>query len=386
MNVVIKAGTDKSFLINDVPYQKGAYEIVVESNNGFISILRAGAGTIITKTALENVRGGSGQSFATFEDFVNYIEPFFFRSIAGGGGGGDVTSVFGRVGIITAQNGDYNAGQITETATKKIMTDAERTKLANQSGTNTGDETTASIQAKRPLKTVGGTSLEGAGDVPFPTAPVTSVFSRTGIVTAQNGDYTTGQITEVANKKYVTDAQLVVIGNTSNTNTGDETTLSIQTKRPLKTVNGNSLEGTGNVSIPAFNANTEKVLTKYKSATRNVLESTSSTAGVTYLTLIENAGNFPIGQRLRLSVSCRFFCVKDNESMFLRILDYAVQLQNDFRTEASDTNNKDGRTFVIEFEAQVANSYQISLVFGKISGGTLANMESAIIEVQQIPS
>ena len=128
MNVVIKAGTDKSFLINDVPYQRGAYEVVVESNNGFISIVRAGAGTIITKTSLENVRGGSGQSFATFEDFVNYIEPFFFRNVIGGGGG--VTSVFGRDGIVECENGDYNAGQITETATAKIMTDAERTKLA----------------------------------------------------------------------------------------------------------------------------------------------------------------------------------------------------------------------------------------------------------------
>lgn len=35
----------------------------------------------------------------------------------------------------------------------------------NLSGTNTGDETTASIQSKRPIKTVAGQSLEGAGNV-----------------------------------------------------------------------------------------------------------------------------------------------------------------------------------------------------------------------------
>lgn len=39
------------------------------------------------------------------------------------------------------------------------------------------------------------------------------------------------------------------LDNQSNVNTGDETTLSIQTKRPLKTVNGESLEGNGNVQI-----------------------------------------------------------------------------------------------------------------------------------------
>ena len=46
-----------------------------------------------------------------------------------------------------------------------VFTDAEQTKLGNQSGTNTGDETTASIQSKRPLKTVEGNSLEGTGDI-----------------------------------------------------------------------------------------------------------------------------------------------------------------------------------------------------------------------------
>ena len=52
------------------------------------------------------------------------------------------------------QNADTNA-----------FTDSEQTKLANQSGVNTGDEDTASIQSKRPLYTVNGQSLEGNGDI-----------------------------------------------------------------------------------------------------------------------------------------------------------------------------------------------------------------------------
>ena len=46
-----------------------------------------------------------------------------------------------------------------------LMTDAEKIKLANTSGTNTGDETTSSIQTKRPLKTIEGQSLEGSGNI-----------------------------------------------------------------------------------------------------------------------------------------------------------------------------------------------------------------------------
>jgi hypothetical protein len=41
-----------------------------------------------------------------------------------------VISVFGRLGAVTAQAGDYTADQINETTGSKIMTAAERTKLA----------------------------------------------------------------------------------------------------------------------------------------------------------------------------------------------------------------------------------------------------------------
>ncbi|CAB4192628.1 hypothetical protein UFOVP1244_49 [uncultured Caudovirales phage] len=41
-----------------------------------------------------------------------------------------VSTVFGRAGAVVAASGDYNADQITETATGKIMTATERTRLA----------------------------------------------------------------------------------------------------------------------------------------------------------------------------------------------------------------------------------------------------------------
>lgn len=51
-------------------------------------------------------------------------------SQVGQAAGGSVSSVFGRGGAVLAQSGDYTAAQITETAAAKIMTSAERTKLA----------------------------------------------------------------------------------------------------------------------------------------------------------------------------------------------------------------------------------------------------------------
>ncbi len=84
---------------------------------------------------------------------------------------------------------------------------------------------------------------------PIAGGTVDSVFGRTGNVIAVNGDYTTSLVTESTDKKYVTDAEKTVLSNTSGTNTGDETTSTIQTKRPLKNVNGESLEGTGDIDI-----------------------------------------------------------------------------------------------------------------------------------------
>lgn len=46
-----------------------------------------------------------------------------------------------------------------------------------------------------------------------------------------------------------TDAEKTNLSNQSGTNTGDETTLSIQSKRPLKTVEGQILDGAGNIDL-----------------------------------------------------------------------------------------------------------------------------------------
>ena len=73
---------------------------------------------------------------------------------------------------------------------------------------------------------------------------VKSVNGETGVVVLD-----TSNIAATTDKNYVTDAEKTVIGNTSGTNTGDETTGTIQSKRPIKTINGNSLEGAGDVEI-----------------------------------------------------------------------------------------------------------------------------------------
>jgi hypothetical protein len=93
-------------------------------------------------------------------------------------------------------------------------------------------------------------------------------YDAKGLVTA-GADATTADIASSTDKRYVTDAQLVVVGNTSGTNTGDNATNSqysgLATSKQdtlvsgtnIKTVNSTSLLGSGNVAVePTITATT----------------------------------------------------------------------------------------------------------------------------------
>lgn len=54
---------------------------------------------------------------------------------------------------------------IFQTSEASLFVTGDKANLDNQSGVNTGDETTSSIKTKRPIKTVNGESLEGNGNI-----------------------------------------------------------------------------------------------------------------------------------------------------------------------------------------------------------------------------
>ena len=192
--------------------------------------------------------------------------------------------------------------------TKKITPSALKTALALNNVDNTSDAnkpissaTQTALDAKQAtlvsgtnIKTVNNTSLLGSGNISISSAVawggVTGTLSnQTDLQTALDGkvdentaitgatktkitydakglvtagaDATTADIADSTNRRYVTDAQLVVVGNTSGTNTGDNATNSqysgLATSKQdtlvsgtnIKTVNSTSLLGSGNVAV-----------------------------------------------------------------------------------------------------------------------------------------
>jgi len=106
-----------------------------------------------------------------------------------------VTSVNAKTGAVVLNNTDVGAA-----ASSHVHTEAEVTGLATD------------LAAKEPTIAAGTTGQYWRGDKTWqtfptiPTVPVASVFSRTGAVVAQSGDYNTGQVTETSNL-YYTDAR-----------------------------------------------------------------------------------------------------------------------------------------------------------------------------------
>lgn len=194
--------------------------------------------------------------------------------------------------------------------TKKITPSALKTALALNNVDNTSDAnkpissaTQTALDAKQAtlvsgtnIKTVNNTSLLGSGNISISSAVawggVTGTLSnQTDLQTALDGkvdentaitgatktkitydskglvtagaDATTADIADSLNKRYVTDSQLTVIGNTSGTNTGDNATNSqysgLATSKQdtlvsgtnIKTVNSTSLLGSGDIAVQA---------------------------------------------------------------------------------------------------------------------------------------
>lgn len=123
-------------------------------------------------------------------------------------------------------------------ADTNAFTDAEKSKVASTSGTNTGDQDLSNLQ---PILSEGAfvdgdkTKLDGIEN----GAEVNPTNSETKVAYEAN-----------SNTNAYTDSEKTTVSNQSGTNTGDEDTSSIQSKRPLKTVGGVTVEGSGDIPIP----------------------------------------------------------------------------------------------------------------------------------------
>jgi len=108
-----------------------------------------------------------------------------------------VQEVFGRTGSIVATIGDYTTDEVTE-GTNLYYTDARVSTVISATDISSLSDIDITAIANGEVLIYNSTSGNWENGA-IPSAPVTSVFGRTGVITAQSGDYTTSQVTEGTN-------------------------------------------------------------------------------------------------------------------------------------------------------------------------------------------
>ena len=159
----------------------------------------------------------------------------------------------GTYSILTDNSSNWN------TAYTNMHTHANKSALDLVSGTNTGDETETSIKTKLGISVLSGSNT-GDQDLSGYVLKTTTVNSK-----ALNANIvlSTADIADSTNKRYVTDAHLTLLGNTSGTNSGDNAVNSLYSGLAtskqdtlvsgtnIKTVNSTSLLGSGDITVQA---------------------------------------------------------------------------------------------------------------------------------------
>ena len=129
-------------------------------------------------------------------------------------------------------------------------------------------------------------------------------YDAKGLVTS-GADATTTDIADSSNKRYVTDAELTVIGNTSGTNTGDETQASILSKlgvfylpfTPSSAVTGTTSET--QVAVVTIPANSIRSIDNLRIYTPVVKSGTTGICTVTYK--LSTSATMPSGTTDRIA-------------------------------------------------------------------------------------
>lgn len=157
-------------------------------------------------------------------------------------------------GVVTDLTATGGGGGVTDHGALTGLWDDDHTQYHTDARGDARYYTKSEVDTSLSGKVASNTAITGATKTKI-------TYDAKGLV-INGADATTADIADSTNKRYVTDAQLTVIGNTSGTNTGDETNITIKSKLGIATLSGsNTGDQTSIVGITGTTAQFNTALT-----------------------------------------------------------------------------------------------------------------------------
>ena len=320
----ISAGSDQYWLLNDIPHQRGQFDVSARIGEDVVEIYNLVSLKSLARGNYYEFSPDGITPYASTQALIDDLKAFFFRSVAGGGGGG-----------VQGVTGDG----------------VDNTNPAN------------------PVLT-----FPSANEVPnnslIPGATTALALNELGVAISDNANNLNDHEIDTTNPH-----------STSVSNLNDVILATPQEGEILAFISGTWQ----NITSPAFNPTTSGVLTDYSDSQNNNTQTTNSTTGVTYLTLSKTGVD--INSDYRFNVSFSISHDATNSNAFVDIKDFGVSILSQVYTvEPKDTNDRTWITLSgrVTPNPLGGGQFQIQLDFGTDDAADDTTMYFANISLQKI--
>jgi len=228
-------------------------------NNKFDFYIANQMGTALSKiepqslaNSLQSIQEGTGISI----DNTDPLNPIINAT---GGGSGAVDSVNGQTGVVVLDKDDIGLSNVLDVEQYPASNPSNFETPSELDSRDTANRDRANHTGTQPANTISDfdTEVSNNADVTANSAkrsyPISDENKLAGIEDNATADKTPSEIKTAyesnSDTNAFTNSEKSKLANQSGNNTGDETTSTIQSKRPLKTIEGKSIEGGGDINI-----------------------------------------------------------------------------------------------------------------------------------------